>query len=216
MSFVCYPRVGELNLLIYLHLKMIIICPTCGKKNRIPHQPRTDGVYRCGADGCKTFLFRHKVEFHGRLIADVENDLNSIKQELESIRFSVFRQRDIYFLKQKYDQCKARLQTWYDHSEFIRDKFERQQIYGTYRQELKQIEQNIKTIADLIDKKEEIKRIIRRFKPFVTTLGVLNKALQLAAAALSIIGLTVGEDAQFLLEEVQIFLIEGGLDESNT
>jgi hypothetical protein len=193
---------------------MIVICPTCSQKNRIPDRPRTDGVYKCGVKTCGTLLLHRKVEFHSRLITDVINDLRRIRENLESIKFSVFRQRDIYFLKEDYERSKSRLQNWFDHVEFIKDPIERKEIYGSYKQEIRQIEGEIKFIADLINKKEEIKRILQRFKPLVPVFSVLNGALKLAVGVLGIIGLDVADHIQFLLEEVQIFLIEGGLGTS--
>lgn len=193
---------------------MIIACPICSQKNRIPDRPRTDGVYKCGIKMCDTLLLHRKVEFHSRLIRDVIDDLRGIRENLESIKFSVFRQRDIYFLREDYERSKSRLQNWFDHVEFIKDPIERQEIYGSYKQELRQIEGEVKVVADLINKKEEIKRILQRFKPFLPVLGVLNGALKLAVGVLGIIGVNVAENIQFMLEEVQIFLIEGGLDTS--
>jgi hypothetical protein len=194
---------------------MIITCPTCGQKNKIPDRPRTDGVYKCGVKTCATLLLHRKVEFHSRLIRDVTKDLRRIKENLESIRFAVFRQRDIYLLREDYERSKSRLQNWLDHVEFIKDPIERQEIYGSYKQELRQIEREIKAVANLINKKEEIKKILQKFKPFIPVLGVLNGALKLAVGVLGVIDVSVAENIQFMLEEVQIFLIEGGLDTSD-
>jgi hypothetical protein len=191
---------------------MIIPCPNCGQKNKIPDRPRTDGVYKCGDPRCKMFLLHHRVEFHSRLINDVVSDLKNIKQKLESIKFAIFHQKEIYFLKEDYDRTKSRLQNWIDYTEFIRDPIERQEIYGTYKQQLSDIKQEIGAIANLIDKKEEIKKTIRKFKLFREAVEVLNSTLGLANFVLESIGIQIPEEIKYMLGDIQIFLIEGGLN----
>jgi hypothetical protein len=191
---------------------MIIPCPTCSKKNKIPDRPRTDGTYRCGDSKCKTFLLRHRVEFHSRLINDVVIDLKNIKQKLESINFAIFHQKEIYFLKEDYDRTKSRLQNWIDYSEFIRDPIEKKQIHGTYKEQLSNIKQEIEAIANLINKKEEIKKTIRKFKLFREAVGALSFTLELANIVLENIGVQIPEQIKYMLEDIQIFLIEGGLN----
>jgi hypothetical protein len=61
---------------------MIIPCPKCQRKNRIPERPRTDGVYRCKISTCGAYLHRHKNEHHDKLIRDVISDLKCIKENL--------------------------------------------------------------------------------------------------------------------------------------
>lgn len=190
---------------------MIFECPVCGQKNRIPERPRTDGVYHCGILTCRTLLLDHKVKFHDRLIRDVMEDLQRIKSDLESIKYAIFRQRDIYYLREEYERSKSRLQNWHDHVEFIRDPIERDEIYGSYKAELRAIKSEVVSIANLISKKEEIKKILQKFKPFAVTLGVLNGALKLAVGVLGITGVNWLDEVQFMLEDIQIFLIEGGI-----
>lgn len=37
---------------------VIVRCPACGQRNRIPEKPRADGVYRCGKSSCRTTIFQ--------------------------------------------------------------------------------------------------------------------------------------------------------------
>jgi len=193
---------------------MIIGCPSCGQKNNVPDKPRTDGIYKCGRVSCQILLLHREIEFHDRLIKDVVSELVQIRENLDSIKFTVFRQRDIYYLRQQYERNQSRIQNWLDHVEFIKSEDERKKIYSSYKWELHQVNSEIKNIPEILTKKEEIKRILQKFASLKQVFGVLNGALKLAAGVLGILGIELATSLSFLLEEVQIFLIEGGIDET--
>lgn len=193
---------------------MIIDCPNCGIKNRIPDHPRTDGVYKCGHAKCQILLLHREIKFHDKLIKDVMEELREIRENLESIRFAAFRQGDVYFLRQNYERNQSRIQNWLDHVEFLKDPVEKRKIYTAYRWELQQINNEIKKIPDVITKKESIKRILRKYAPLKQVFGILNGGLKLVFTVLGIIGIDLANHISFLLEEVDIFLIQGGLEDS--
>jgi dynactin complex subunit len=191
---------------------MIIPCPKCQKKNRIPDRPRTDGHYSCKISTCGTLLLHHTVDFHDKLIRDVIIDLKRIKENLQSIKFAIFQQKDIDSLRRDYEKSHSRLQNWYDNVQYIRDPIERQQIYGTYKKELRLIKEEVVVIVDLVNRNEEIKRVVRRVKSLSSVFSILNVTLRLAISALGAIGIYMPE-IQLMSGDSPTSLIEGGLDE---
>jgi hypothetical protein len=191
---------------------MIIPCPKCQQKHRIPDRPRTDGYYSCKISTCGALILHHRKEFHDKLIRDVISNLNHVKESLSSIKLAIFQQRDIYLLRQEFDKSNSRFQNWYDNVQYIKDPIERQEIYGTYKIELRLIKEEVVCIIALLNQKEEIKRVFQRFKLLSSAFSVLNATLKLAIKALGIIGIHIPEEVQLMLGDFQIFLIEGGLD----
>jgi hypothetical protein len=116
-------------------------------------------------------------------------------------------------LRQNYEKNNSRFQSWCDSVQYIRDPIERQQIYGTYKEELKLIKEEIADIIDLLNRKEEIKRVFQRFKSLSSVFSILNTTLKLAINALKVIGIYVPDDIQLMLGDFQTFLLEGGLDD---
>ncbi|MGK7875755.1 MAG: hypothetical protein AB4426_21410 [Xenococcaceae cyanobacterium] len=53
--------------------------------------------------------------------------------------------------------------------------------------------------------------MLQKFAPLRQVFGILNGSLKLAATVLGILGIGLANNVSFLLEEAQIFLIEGGL-----
>ena len=191
---------------------MIIQCPNCSKKNKLPDRPRTDGIYKCGHLSCRVLLLHREIEFHDRLIKDVMNELVQIRKNLESIKFAAFRQRDIYFLREDYQRNKSRIQNWLDHVEFLKDRDEKRKIYTSYQWELQKINDESKKIPEIITKKESIKKLLQKYAPLKQVFGILNGGLKLAFTVLGVLGIDLANNVSFLLEEVEIFLIEGGLE----
>ncbi|MGB3193505.1 MAG: HAD hydrolase family protein [Limnoraphis sp.] len=189
---------------------MIIKCSNCGQKNRLPEQIETNGIYKCAS--CQTHLLHREIEFHDKLIKQVMNELSEIRKELDGIKLSVFRQREIYFLRQKYEHNQSRIQTWLDHVEYIRDQDEKRKIGSSYKWEIQQIKNEIEKISAILSKKEEIKKIMQKFAALKTAFGILSTGLKLAGTVLSFLGIELGNNMNFLLKEMDIFLIEGGLE----
>jgi hypothetical protein len=189
---------------------MIIPCPKCQQKNRIPDRPRTDGRYSCKIPTCGTLLLHHRVDFHDKIIRDVISDFKRIKENLQSIKFAIFRQKDIDSLRGDYEKSCSHIQNWYDNVQY-RDPIERQQIIGTYKKELRLIKEEIAAIVDLVNRNEEIKRVLQRFKSLSSAFSILNVTLKLAISALGAIGISIPEFQ--LLGDSKILSIGGELDD---